>query len=247
MAEKTSLGISLIIPTYNEASSLVMSINQCLTSLENDFENFEIIIVNDGSKDNSDEILTAQYSNDNRVKIVHNYINLNQGISIQRAMVVASMDYIIHNGIDLPLNPSEIKQIIDGMQDADILVLERSAYSGATKWRFIISNINILLRKVLFPDLTNGISDMNYTQVYRRNIIKYILPLAKSPAFTTPEMIIRGKFFGLKVSTKYIDYQARKSGKGSLGKIHDILWTIYDMFRFRFLLWMGLKKHGVVK
>jgi dolichol-phosphate mannosyltransferase len=247
MSGKCTKSLSLIIPIYNEEKIVKAAIEDCLVSLENDFEDFELIIINDGSRDGTQNILVEFFSSHPRIKLIPNYINLNQGVSVQRGHAMATKAYTVHNGIDLPLKPSEIKTHLENIGDIDVLVLERKKYSGATSWRLLTSNVNILLRKVLFPFLTSGFKDMNFTQIYRREIINKILPLAKSPAFTTPEMIIRARCLNMKIKTVDAEFQERKVGTGSLGKVHDILWTIYDMFRFRYLLWIGINKHAKVK
>jgi undecaprenyl-phosphate 4-deoxy-4-formamido-L-arabinose transferase len=97
--------------------------------------------------------------------------------------------------------------------------------------------INRLLLKILFPRAVRGISDLNYTQIYNTEILSKITPLAKSPAFTTPEMFLRAKYLNLNVKTRLVEYNPRLSGKGAFGKPHDILWSLYDMLRFRVKLW----------
>jgi len=236
--------VSLIIPVYNEEKLIAAALTKCLDALKKDFSDFEIILIDDGSRDNSIQILKEFETKFPEIKVFQNYINLNQGISVQRGYAVATKDYILHNGIDLPLNPGSIKELIDCMGDAHVLVVQREIYSGATLWRRITSKCNIAIRKLLFIRLSKGIRDMNYTQIYRKDIVKMVLPLAKSPAFTTPEMVFRARYAKLKVITKYIAFEARTMGKGSLGKLHDILWSVYDMIRFRYLLSLGIKKHG---
>ncbi|MDB5227216.1 MAG: putative glycosyltransferase [Bacteroidota bacterium] len=247
MPQKSEKTISVIIPVYNEEKIVEQSIIQTYEALDRDFNDFEIILIDDGSRDNSLLIMKEIVNKYTNIHLHLNHINLNQGVSIQRGFALSKNEYVLHNGIDLPLNPVVIRELIDLMDDNDLFVLQRNIYSGATLWRRMVSKANIILRKMLFPRLSSGITDMNFVQIYRSRIIKMVLPLAKSPAFTTPEMIFRARFFGLKVATHYVNFLARNEGNGSLGKLHDILWSTYDMIRFRFLLWMGLKKHGETK
>jgi hypothetical protein len=90
-----------------------------------------------------------------------------------------------------------------------------------------------MLLKAFYSKASAGITDFNFTQIYRRDIIRKILPLAKSPAFTTPEMILRAVYTGLEVKTAKAIYEPRKQGKGAFGKPHDMIWSFYDMARFR--------------
>lgn len=247
MGEKCSQSLSLIIPVYNEEKLLVEAVEDCLAALQKDFEDFELILINDGSTDRTEHILREEFAGKKNMVIVSNYINLNQGISIQRAMAMASKSYTVHNGIDLPLKPSEIRRHLETIGDTEVLILQRRIYAGATRWRLLTSKLNILIRKILFPILSKGIRDMNFTQIYKTSIIPRVLPLAKSPAFTTPEMIFRAKVLNLRVKLADADFSERTEGTGSLGKLHDILWTIYDMLRFRYLLWIGIDKHSKIK
>lgn len=244
---KSNNSLSLILPLYNEETLLESALNYCIDVLQNDFEDFEIILIDDGSKDRTLSILQAKFAQYPFIKIHQNFVNLNQGISVQRGWKIADKDFVLFNGIDMPLDLKEVKSILDELNEYDVIVLERSIYQGATQWRLITSNVNFWIRKLLFPVLTSGFKDMNYTQIYKKSIIDSIMPLAKSPAFTTPEMIIRARINGLRIVQKMITFNERKHGTGSLGKLHDILWTIYDMFRFKYLLTIGINKHGIVK
>jgi undecaprenyl-phosphate 4-deoxy-4-formamido-L-arabinose transferase len=143
----------------------------------------------------------------------------------------------VHNAVDLPLAPGDIAGLVRGMNGCDLLILQRSTYAGYMKWRIVTSLINRLLLKILFPRAVKGMVDLNFTQIYRTEIIPRIIPLAKSPAFTTPEMIIRAKYLKLNVKTALVDYKPRLTGKGAFGKPHDILWSLYDMLRFRVKSW----------
>lgn len=244
---KSNNSLSLILPLYNEETLLESALNYCIDVLQNDFEDFEIILIDDGSKDRTLSILQEKFAQYPFIKIHQNFVNLNQGITVQRGWKIAEKDFVLFNGIDMPLDLKEVKSILDELNEYDVIVLERSIYQGATQWRLITSNVNFWIRKLLFPVLTSGFKDMNYTQIYKKSIIDSIMPLAKSPAFTTPEMIIRARINGLRIVQKMITFNERKHGTGSLGKLHDILWTIYDMFRFKYLLTIGINKHGIVK
>ena len=222
--------------------------NKCIQALEKDFNDYEIIVVDDGSKDSTFNLVREISKINSNVKIIRNLVNLNQGISIQRGFAYATKDIVMHNGIDLPFNPEKTRQILETYwQDIEVLVLEREHYSGATAWRKLTSKENVILRRILFPNISKGMVDMNFIQFYSRRLLHDLMPLAKSPAFTTPEMIFRAKYHNYNVKNIPFEFSARPVGNGSLGKLHDISWSIYDMIRFRYLLWIGLTKHGRIK
>lgn len=231
--DKLKQSLSLILPVYNEKDLVTSALNRCLESLFKDFSDFEIILLDDGSNDGTGEIMDELSKDIKQIRVFHNYINLNLGISMQRGFAVANKDYVIFDSVDLPLDPKDIRGFIENNLDSDMLVLERISYPGATLWRKFTSLINCLLLRILFPIVTRGFKDLNFTFIYKRQIFKLIQPLAKSPAFTQPEMILRAKYQKLRIKSIPICYHARHSGKGAFGKPHDIIWTLYDMFRFR--------------
>jgi glycosyltransferase involved in cell wall biosynthesis len=237
MSDKSKKSVSLILPVYNEKTLLAPAVERCISALSADFEDYEIILVDDGSTDGITDLLTSLETRSQHLKVMYNVVNLNVGIAVQRGMMSARCEYIVHNAVDLPLAPEELAKILEEMDDCDLLVLERSTYAGYMKWRVVTSVINRLLLKLFFSSAVRGIVDLNFTQIYRKEIVPKILPLAKSPAFTTPEMIIRAKFLKFRVKSALVDYKPRLSGKGAFGKPHDIMWSMYDMFRFRMKLW----------
>ena len=242
MSEKILTSLSLIVPVYNERDLIIPAVERYLKVLSNDFVDFEIIFVDDGSTDGSDKIIDELAEKNGHIKVLHNLINLNLGITIQRGMMVATKEFVIFDGIDLCLAPEDFAEIVSSLNDCDMLILERRSYPGCGVWRRITSMFNRLLLRILFG---SRIRDMNFTFIYRRDITSKILPLAKSPTFTHPEMILRAEHIGLRVKSIKVDYHPRTSGKGAFGKSHDILWTLYDMLRFRLKMWSGaIEKKG---
>ncbi|MBF0493903.1 MAG: glycosyltransferase family 2 protein [Candidatus Omnitrophica bacterium] len=238
MKTKIDKSLSVILPVYNEGFLLEEAVDRLLTSLSENFMDYELIIVDDGNNDENQEIIERLRANHEDIKIIRNIINLNLGISIQRGFASAEKDLLVFNSADLPLSPDDLRYFAEKIGMADMLVLERKIYAGATLWRRFASRINLLILKILFPFASKGMKDLNYTFLFKRTILKDILPLAKSPVFTQPEMILRAVYKKYKVRSTPADYHARKQGKGAFGKPHDILWSLYDMLRFRIIKWL---------
>ena len=232
--------LSLVLPVYNEANLVRSAVTRCIQVLSHDFEDFELILVDDGSTDGTSDIMDEFAKNDKRVRVLHNYINLNIGISVPRGLMIASKDFVIWNAVDLPLAVEDIAGLMQHMKKCDMLVLERKSYPGCTLWRLITSKINRILYRMLF--CCSDIKDLNFTFICRRDIISLMSPLARSPVFTMSEMILRANRIGLRVRSVIVDYHPRPSGKGAFGKPHDILWSMYDTLRFRIKIWGKLKK-----
>lgn len=228
--------LSYILAGYNESKNIEAAVLKSIEELENSFETFEIILIDDGSKDDSLSIMNRLAQNNNHIRVLDNVVNLNFGTSVLRGVYAAQYDYIIYNAMDLPLPPAEVKNIICDMQDHDLLVLERIEYK-ATVWRTITSFLNRILLNILFPAVMSGNPVVNYIQVFKKDILPEIKPLARSPIFVWPEMIFRAKYKKLKVGNRKTIVEVADLRKGSFGKPNDILWGLHDIFRFRYLKW----------
>jgi len=228
--------VSYILAGYNEEPIIEDSIKRCITSLEKDFDDYELILVDDASTDKTGVIMDRFSEENHKIVVLHNLVNLNFGTSVLRGIKAAKKDWIIYNAVDLPLMPEDTISVLKSAQAYDVLVLERTCYSGVL-WRHITSKINTLMLHILFPILMQKTPITNYIQVFRRECITQCMPFARSPIFAPPEMIFRAKLAGLRVGNqKHLPHVENKR-KGAFGNPHDIIWGVYEMLRFRIRLW----------
>jgi len=232
-----SHSISLIISAYNEDPIIEDCVLTCINSLSRFFDDYELILINDASTDRTGQLMDELAKKHQNIITIHNKTNLNMGASIQNGMLTAKKDYVTFNAADLPLNPDMYKEIIEKSPDADMIVVERIKYSGTTSWRRLSSTLNRAIMRFLFPILKWNIRDTNYLQITRKTILPFIMPNAKDPIFTWPEMIFRARHLKLNIKTIKAEYIPKHERKGAFGKPRDILWALKEMLHFRYLLW----------
>lgn len=231
---KTDGSISVVLAGFNEEKNIKTAVSETIAVLESFFDDWEVILINDGSKDNTGLIM-KQFSDEwENVHYLSNFVNLNFEISVLRGLYMATKKYVIYNAMDLCLDPKDIPKIMDEVskENLDMQVLERVGYMP-TAWRRITSSGNTLLLKILFPKLTRGTPVLNFIQVYRTEILDSITPLARGPIFVWPELIMRAKLCGYKWSNRKVTCHTHEMRSGSFGKPHDIIWGIYEMLRFK--------------
>ena len=233
---KSQKSVSVILAGYNEEQNIDRSMKLTYESLKDNFETFELILVDDASRDNTLEHMLSFEASHEHVRVLRNYVNLNFGTAVLRGLKAAKYEYVTFNACDLPLKPEDMVKLLTFMEE-DVLILERQNYQ-TTKWRGITSNVNKLFLKILFPILTKGTPVLNYVQIYKRQCLETITPLARSPIFVWPEMIFRAKLCGCKWKNIPVKCNVENLRKGAFGHLHDIIWGIYEMLRFRFRLWM---------
>ena len=111
--------ISIIVPTYNRVDFLC----RCVDSiLEQNYNNIEIIIINDCSTDNTTEVVTAKYGNNSKVVYIENETNLGPGGNRQKAYLVSTGEYVIFaDDDDYYFEPEFFTKAIALFQDYDNL------------------------------------------------------------------------------------------------------------------------------
>ncbi|MHB9139495.1 MAG: glycosyltransferase [Victivallaceae bacterium] len=115
MLEKKAINsFSVVIPVYNEEACLDELISRCLAACEKTGKKFEIILIDDGSKDRSVEIITAA-SDKNPGKIVGCILNRNYGqhSAIMAGFSLVKTDLVITIDADLQNPPEEIPRLVE--------------------------------------------------------------------------------------------------------------------------------------
>jgi len=229
------ISLSLVMPGLNEEENIQQAVRRAAIALERLTDEFEIIVINDGSTDRTGALADAIAARDRRVRVLHNERNMNYAVSLCRGMNAARGDWILHDGMDLPLDPEDIGKFIPYFDDADVVIARRFSRSAHSRWRKLTSWTNNLLLRVFFAPKT---SDLNFVQFYRRSFVQSLNIISTSPAFVTPEIILRAEKTGKRVCEVTVEFRKREVGKAHFGRFHDIVWTLRDLLRFRIITWL---------
>ncbi len=203
--------ISVVIPVYNEAESLEtlnLKIISIISSLTN---NYEIIYIDDGSNDNSFEVL-KKIKEDNSIKIIQFRRNFGKSAALSAGFKEASGDLIITMDADLQDDPSEIPNFIKKINKGCDLV------SGWKKNRKdpLIKIISSKIFNFVVAKLTGiKIHDFNCGfKVYRKEVIKNIDVYGELHRF----LPVLAHQKGFKISELIINHNKRQFGKSKYGK-----------------------------
>jgi len=134
---ESKIFISIIIPCYNEEPI----INECLTTINNYLiENlspkhtWELIVVNDGSKDKSGELAEEFAKNHDHVRVIHHFVNMNLGVAMKTGFANAKGEYSIVYDLDMSYSPDHILKLIETIikENADIVLASPYMKGGKT-------------------------------------------------------------------------------------------------------------------
>jgi glycosyltransferase involved in cell wall biosynthesis len=224
--------ITVIYPAFNEEAALRSTIERSVEALRGQFKNFEILLIDDCSRDRTGLIadeLAGQYP---VVRVMHNLRNLGQGETAWGGLQAAKGDVVMHNAIDYPFDLHDLALLLPLLADADIVVATRRDRAGYSAYRTLLSAVNVWLLNLLFP---LKLSDYNFVQIYRRSVLERVKVKSRSTAFITPELLVRAHDQGFRIRSVEVEYHARTSGVATSGRPRVILTSLRDLLSF----WLG--------
>jgi glycosyltransferase involved in cell wall biosynthesis len=165
--------LTIIIPAYNEEQSLKELMPQLLSFCASN--NFKLIIVNDGSKDGTKDILNS-YTEYPFFKVVHHKVNRGYGGAIKSGVELAETDYLITIDADGQHDLRDVLRMYRYLEekDADMIVGQRDG-KGSSAYRNFGKMLIRILARILMPihihDINSGI------KIYSTALAKKYLPL----------------------------------------------------------------------
>jgi len=195
---------SIVIPAYNESARLVTTLEKVLTYVHQQGWNAEVIVVNDGSKDNTAEIIRSFAEKDPAVHLVENPGNRGKGYSVRNGMLHAEGRIVIFSDADLSSPIEETPKLLQALEaGADIAIGSRWLRAETQTQRQPLHRqlfgriFNLLLRMTLglqFADTQCGF------KAFKRPAVEAIFPLQKIERWGfDPEILFLAKKFGYKI------------------------------------------------
>jgi len=227
--------VSIIIPVYNEQSTIAEVVDR-VCAVELPGIEREIIIADDGSRDESPAIIANIHKQHPDIIKVHtSLINLGKGAAIRFGLEFATGDVILIQDADLELNPEEYPMLLAPILRGEADVVYGSRFRGRSK--------NILLRTrlanrflTLLTNLLYGsrLTDMATAyKVFRSPVIKG-LKLRSARFEFEPEVTAKLLLAGYKILERPISYNPRSVDEGKKVGWIDGIEYMYTLLKYRF-------------
>ena len=233
--------LSVLVPIYNEEQTLAEVVRRvCAFPMAK-----EIILVDDGSKDKSREILTRlqednQRANDllNQIRVFFQPRNQGKGAALKSALNHVTGDIVLVQDADLEYDPADYPALIEPITKglADVVYGSRFAGGGAHRVLFFWHSMGNRLLTLISNMLSNlNLSDMEVGyKVFRAEVLKGIDLKSQRFGFE-PEITIKLAKKGCRFYEVPISYHGRTYEEGKKITWKDGVAALYYMIRFKFV------------
>jgi len=223
--------ISAVIPAYNEEQSIREAVLRTLNTFQVLGLDFEIIIINDGSKDQTREIVLALVNDYSNIQVLHHEKNQGSGAAFETGIAHATKDYVVFVPVDNPLDIEDMKTYLPRMDVCDIVVgsrMERVGYGRLARFASFTYN------RILIPLLFNiGLEDVNWISIYRRNLfVDDVITFNSRSLFWLVEILIRAKKKQLIIAEVPARMKKRLYGRPTCTRPTIVFQTFVEMIKF---------------
>jgi glycosyltransferase involved in cell wall biosynthesis len=231
--------LSVVIPAYNEEKRLPKTLNEIFDYLSKKNFSFEVIVVNDGSKDKTAEIVRELMKRYPNLKLIDNKENRGKGAVVRQGMLEAKGKLRLFSDADHSTPISEIEKfLIEFEKGADVVIASREIKGAILDppqplfRRFVGEGFKIL-RKIVV-----GLWEIQDTQCgfkcFKSEVVEKIFPKCKINRFAfDPEILILAKKAGYKIKEIPVYW---RNDPNSKVKFKSIFNMAKDLFKIRFNL-----------
>ncbi len=222
--------LSIVIPLYNEAENIPLLYDELTSALAEVGRTYEVIVIDDGSRDNSFAQLKAIHQMDRRWRILRFRRNFGQTAGFSAGFAEARGQIVITSDADLQNDPHDIPKLLDKMAEGYDIV---SGWRVDRKEPFLSRRLPSMVANRMISGVT-GVSLHDYgcsLKAYRSEVVKNVRLYGELHRFI-PAI---ASWMGVNVAEVSVNDRARRFGKSKYG-ISRTFKVFLDLITVRFIL-----------
>lgn len=227
--------LSLFMPAYNEEKNIGKTLDDVSSFLKTSgIPVYEILVVNDGSKDKTAEVVTEFSKKDSHVKLINHEKNLGYGEAVKTGFYSAKKDLICFMDSDGQFDISDLTKFLDKISEADVVVgyrVDRQDHLMRIINGWGWTQISNILFGLNLKDVDCGF------KLFKKEVIEKIPHLESTRgAMINPETMARVKKAGFKIAQIGVIHKPRVSGQSTGANLNVIVVSFLDLLK----LWWKL-------
>ena len=235
MTTKKLPELSIFFPFWNEEKNIEKVVTDAIPVAEKIAEKWEIIMVDDGSTDDTRKIAEQLAKKDKRLRLVSHKPNRGYGAALTSGFVHASYQYIVFVDGDAQFDFSEVTRFVENIATADMVIGFRKKRRDKKLFkRLLLMNLlkvwDFVLFRFSFRDIDCGF------KMFTRSAVDQLLPLRSEGAMITTEILAKAKRKKLSIVEVGVTHYPRELGHQSGANFPVIIRAVLESF----ILWYDL-------
>jgi dolichol-phosphate mannosyltransferase len=223
--------LSVVMPAFNEGGKIRKNVSESCAAFKELGIPFEIVVVNDGSSDNTEEEIKIACDENPEVKLVSYYANGGKGNALKAGFKATEGNIVTFVDADLELHPRQLKRFFDEMKrhNADIVIGSKRHPESIIDYpakRWILSRgYNLFIRAIFGLKLTDTQPGL---KLFRREVLEKELPkvFVKRWAFDL-ELLVNSDMDGFKIVEAPLELHYTRENGGRIG-LKDVFHIFHD-------------------
>jgi glycosyltransferase involved in cell wall biosynthesis len=225
----------VFFPAYNDAPSLPGLLEKTFSTLEANFRDYEVIVVNDGSQDSTGQVLLElQRQYGERLRIVTHEVNRGYGGALRSGFAAATKDLVFYTDGDGQYDPRELMRLYEKLGHDVGFVNGYKLERNDPAHRIWIGNTYNRFARLLFGVKIRDI-DCDF-RLIRRKLLESV-KLTSTSGTICVELVRKLELSGCKVAEVGVHHYPRLHGRSQFFRVRSLLSTLYQLIRLRLQLW----------
>jgi len=219
------LELSLVFPACDEAGNLEALLDRALAIAASLTRDFEIVVVDDGSRDGSAEIVRKRALTHPSIRLIRHAENRGYGAALRAGLREARGELVFFSDADLQFDLAEISLLLDHARNFDVVAGYREPRRDPWPRRVLAFGWGTIVR--LLFDLPIRDIDCAF-KVFRRHVLEAV-PLASLGAFVNTELLVRARSAGFRIHQVPVTHRPRRHGRQSGARPRVILRALMEL------------------
>jgi glycosyltransferase involved in cell wall biosynthesis len=220
-------GLSVVLPCLNEQENILRAVREARMAAKRVSDRHEIIVVDDGSHDDTAELTAHLAQGSTDVRLVIHLSNRGYGAAVRTGIAAATMPHVLITDADLQFDLREIDQLVARLGTADVVVGRRLRRRDPPGRRGAASAWNALVCALYGLDLQDV--DCAF-KLFPRHLIQG-LELDSTGALFSTELLVKSLGAGARIAEVAVSHYPRTAGRASGGNPQVVLRAFRELAR----------------
>ncbi|HUG28931.1 MAG TPA: glycosyltransferase family 2 protein [Candidatus Limnocylindria bacterium] len=232
--------LSYFFPAHNEAANLQGLVEEALATLPGLADDFEILIVNDGSRDATPALADELAAGHPQVRAVHHPVNLGYGAALRSGFAAARFDHLAFTDGDRQFKVADLGRLIESLQaaSADAVVGYRIKRADPLV-RTVYARLYRLANRIFFGLKVRDVDCA--CKLFKRSSLEGV-SVESGGAFFSAELLIKLRARGRRIDEVGVPHYPRTAGSPTGAKPQVVFRAVRDFWALRLRLWAAPRR-----